>query len=178
MRQPTAAKFTSDAAAPGLARGSRFGMAADPPPHRATRRAQAAGKASRSSPAGCRPARRHGPNYRPNSSHHAREAGRIDRSGRNSRRRRHDRSLAHATGRTRRRWQTSMRRSARKSAPPRRSGRSEGISATSGAWANPSPSTWPANHAQSPVSRLGSLQTDVARGEMRIPAEANDEITC
>lgn len=153
-------------------------MPADPPRRRATRPALVAGKASRSLPAGCRPGRRHGPNCKPNSSHHAREAGRIDRSGRSSQRRRHDRSQAHATGRTRRWWRPNMRRSAQKSAPPQPSGRSEGISATAGASANPSPSTRLANHAQGEVSRFGSRQTDIARGEIWIHAEANIEITC
>jgi hypothetical protein len=117
-------------------------MAVDPPRLRATRRGPVAGRASRSSPpVGCRPRRRHGPDCRPNSSHHAREAGRIDRSGRSSRRRCHGRWPARATGPTQRAWRPSRQRLARKPAPPGRSAQSEGISATAGASANPSPST-------------------------------------
>ena len=42
----------------------------------------------------------------------------------------------------------------------------------------PIPSAQLTNHAGSLVSRLGSCQTDLRRGKIRIRTEADDEITC
>lgn len=161
--------ITSDAVVPGPGRASRLGIAVGPARPRAIPHVRAANRASRSSAGGCRRAQR-GPRCRRRSSRHGRRAGQMDQWSSRSTPRRRGRWRTRATGWTHRCRPPSTPRSARKPAPPRRSGRSEGISATAGASANPSPSTWPANHAQSQESRLGSRQTDVERGEIRIHA--------
>jgi hypothetical protein len=154
--RPMAAKLTSTAEVRAPGREIRFGGRTSPQRARTRPRAGIGDTASRPSPAAYRATRRCEIPCKRNSSHHTPDAGRFDRPGRWSMPRGPNRLKLHEVGRRSRCWLPTSLRWVRISAPPGQSGRSEEISATAGASADPPFPALPSNHTESRKSRSGS----------------------